>query len=139
MNVLTRGMRNAFRNSIRAISIIGMLGLSIGLALSMLLANKAVGQKIDSVKKTIGNTVTISPAGIRGFQGGGNPLAQDQINKVKAIAHVKSVDTTLSDRLDSNSTNLESAIDAGSFGRRQMRIDSNNSSVQSGQLQFRSG
>ncbi len=135
MNVITRGMRNAFRNSIRAISIVGMLGLSIGLALSMLLANKAVGQKIDSVKSSIGNVVTISPAGIRGFQGGGDPLTQDQIATVKSVAHVTGVDTTLTDRLDSSSTNLESAIDAGSFGKRQMRIDSDNTNSQSGGMQ----
>ncbi|HUC90016.1 MAG TPA: FtsX-like permease family protein [Patescibacteria group bacterium] len=133
MNVFTRGVRNAFRNSIRAIAIVGMLGLSIGLALSMLLANKAVGQKIDNVKKNIGNVVTVSPAGIRGFQGGGDALTQDEINSVKKVAHVTSVDTTLSDRLESTNTNLASAIDAGSFGQRQMKIDNNNTDSQSGQ------
>lgn len=134
MNVITRGMRNAFRNSIRAISIIGMLGLSIGLALSMLLANKAVGQKIDSVKKNFANTVAISPAGIRGFEGGGEALTQDQINTVKNTSHVTSVDSMLSDRLSQDSTNLVSAIDAGSFGRRQMKIE-NNSFQSSGEEQ----
>lgn len=122
MNVLTRGVRNAFRNGIRTIAIVGMLGLSIGLSLAMLLANQAIGQKITDVQKTVGNTITIVPAGIRGFEGGGSPLTADQIKKITATAHVTSIDESLSDRLASSGTNLVSAIDAGSFGMRQNAI-----------------
>ncbi len=129
MNVLTRGVRNAFRNGIRTIAIVGMLGLSIGLSLSMLLAHQAVGQKITSVQKTVGNTITVAPAGIRGFEGGGTPLTQTQIDSVKSVAHVTSVDSTLSDRVSGGNTNLVSAIDPGAFGRRQMRIQDNGSST----------
>jgi putative ABC transport system permease protein len=123
MNVFSRGVRNAFRNGIRASAIIGMLGLSIGLSLAMLLANQAIGQKIASVQKTVGNTITVAPAGIRGFQGGGDPLSASDITKIKQVSHVTSVDQTLSDRLSSDNSNLESAIEAGSFGTRQLRID----------------
>jgi putative ABC transport system permease protein len=118
MNLVTRGIRNAFRNSIRAVSLMVILGLSIGLCLTMLLANKAVGAKIDSVKASVGNTVTISPAGARGFEGGGNPLTQAQVAKVSSLAHVTKTQETLSDRLTSSSTSLQSAVDAGSLGRR---------------------
>lgn len=123
MNVFSRGVRNAFRNGIRASAIIGMLGLSIGLSLAMLLANQAVGQKIESVQKNVGNTITVAPAGIRGFQGGGDPLSADDIAKIKSVSHVTGVDRSLSDRLSSDNSNLESAIEAGSFGNRQFRIE----------------
>lgn len=128
MNVFTRGIRNAFRNGIRTIAIVGMLGLSIGLALAMLLAHQAIGQKIESIQKSIGNTISVSPAGIRGFEGGGTPLTSNDITKIKSIAHVASVDESLSDRLSSDGTNLTSAIDASSFGRRQLRIQNGSSS-----------
>lgn len=119
MGVLSRGVRNAFRNGVRTIGIVIILGLSIGLALTMLVAYKAVGNKIDSVKSSIGNTITISPAGFRGFAGGGgNPLTADQLNKVKSLPHVASLTETMQDRLDSTQTNLQSAIEAGSLGRR---------------------
>jgi len=118
VNVYSRGIRNAFRNLIRTFSIVVILGLSMGLALSMLIANQAVGQKINSVKTTIGNTVTISPAGARGFDGGGDPLTVDQLAKVKALAHVTSIDESLNDRLTTTDTNLVSAVDAGAIGRR---------------------
>jgi putative ABC transport system permease protein len=118
MGAISRGVRNTFRNGIRTIGVVAILGLSIGLALTMLVANQAVTAKIASVKSSIGNTITISPAGSRGFEGGGNPLTETQLNKVKATAHVVSVTETLQDRLDSTETNLQSAIDAGALGRR---------------------
>lgn len=118
MNVVTRGIRNAFRNTIRTFSIVLILGLSIALALAMLIARQAVGDKINSVKSSVGNTVSVSPAGVRGFEGGGDALTETQLASVTKIAHVKSVTETLSDRLTTSNTNLESAVDAGSLGQR---------------------
>lgn len=123
MNVITRGMRNAFRNGIRTFSIVIILGLSIGLALTMVVARQAVQSKIASVKGAIGNQVTISPAGARGFEGGGNPLTGAQMATVKALPHVVSVTETLADRLDSTQTNLQSSITAGSLGQRNARFN----------------
>lgn len=118
MNGLWRGVKNAFRNKIRTVSIILILGLSMGLALSMLIANQAVTQKIESVKTSIGNTVSISPAGARGFEGGGDPLTSEAIAKVSSLDHVSSVTKTLSDRVTTDNSDLESAVDAGSLGQR---------------------
>ena len=118
MNVLSRGVRNAFRNSIRTFSIVIILALSIGLALTMLIARRAVETKINTVKSSIGNTITISPAGSRGFEGGGNPLTTDELSKVSGMAHVVSVTETLQDRLQATDTNLVSAVEAGQLGRR---------------------
>lgn len=118
MNVITRGIRNAYRNQIRTFSIVFILGLSIALALSMVMARQAVGNKIAEVKNSIGNIITISPAGIRGFEGGGELLTKEKIDEVAALPHVEKVSTTLQDRLDSDNTSLVSAIEAGSFGTR---------------------
>ncbi|MGD0284686.1 MAG: FtsX-like permease family protein [Candidatus Saccharimonadales bacterium] len=99
MNVITRGFRNVFRNSIRAISIVVILGLSIGLALTMLIARQAVSQKIQSVKSTIGNTITIAPAGFSSFSSVNNSLTTSELSKVSALPHVTNVSETLTDRL----------------------------------------
>jgi putative ABC transport system permease protein len=99
MNVISRGFRNVFRNSIRAISIILILGLSIGLALTMLIARQAVSQKIQSVKSSIGNTITIAPAGFSSFSSVNNSLTTSELSKVAALPHVTNVDETLTDRL----------------------------------------
>lgn len=118
MNVVTRGVRNAFRNSIRTFSITIILGLSVGLALTMIIARGAVQKKIDSVKSSIGNTITVSPAGVQGFEGGGEPLTTTQVNNIKHLNHIVSVDETLQDRLTSSNSNLTSAIEPGSLGKR---------------------
>jgi len=117
MNVVTRGIRNAFRNVVRTVSIVVILGLSIGLSLSMLVAHQAVGQKIASVQKSIGNTVNVSPAGLRGFDGGGNALTASQLAGVAKIDHVSSVNKMLMDRLDSDTTNLKTALEIGNLGK----------------------
>jgi putative ABC transport system permease protein len=131
MSVAGRGFKNAFRNSIRTVSIVAILALVIALALVMLLSLKAVQSKIDSVKSSIGNTITVSPAGARDFQGGGNPLATADVTAMKAVSNVVGVTATLRDRLrtegstggfgnDANSnavTNLTSPITPGTLGQ----------------------
>lgn len=118
MNMISRGARNAFRNIIRTGSIVIILGISIGLALAMLVARQAVTAKIDTIKSSVGNTVSVSPAGARGFEGGGEPLTKDQATKLAAIDHVSSTVQTVSDRLTTDNTSLKSGIDAGSLGQR---------------------
>jgi putative ABC transport system permease protein len=134
MSVTTRGVKNAFRNTIRSISITAILALTIALALVMLLSLKAVQARIDDVKASVGNTVTVTPAGARGFQGGGEPLTAATISKIEDTAHVKSVTSTLQDRWitegqtaptrpdgssdASGTTSLQSAIDPGTLGNR---------------------
>ena len=134
MSVTARGVKNAFRNTIRSISITAILALTIALALVMLLSLKAVQARIDDVKASVGNTVAVTPAGARGFQGGGEPLTDAEIAKIRKTAHVKSVTSTLDDRwitdgttaptgpdgqsIASGTTSLQSAIDPGTLGNR---------------------
>jgi putative ABC transport system permease protein len=135
MSTLLRGVKGAVRNPIRTGGVTVILALSIGLALVMLLSLKAVQGRIDSVKAGIANTISVSPAGARGFEGGGEPLTQAQADQLKNLAHVTSVKTALSDRLTpTTDTSLVSAIDAGSLGRRfQIRNEGNAAPPMGGQ------
>jgi len=99
MSAVNRGIRNAFRNQVRTLSIVLILGLSIGLALVMLIAHQAVGQKINQVKANVGNTISISPAGFNPLSSANNALTTDQLAKVKNINHITSLTETLTDRL----------------------------------------
>lgn len=122
MGVLIRGAKNAFRNSIRTLAVTLILALSIGLALIMLLSYQSVQAKIASVKGSIGNTITMTPAGAQGFEGGGSPLTEDQVTAVRGLAHVSSVHESLSDRVTpTTDTSLASAIDPGTLGARNNR------------------
>ncbi len=122
MGVISRGVRNAFRNLIRTISICIILGISIALALVMLLSMKAVEAKIASVKSSIGNQITVTPAGAQGFEGGGEPLVESDVAAIKSLPHVTAVNETLNDRLTPQTdTSLNSPIDPGTLGQRAGR------------------
>ncbi len=151
MGVISRGVRNAFRNTTRTISITFILALSIAMSLIMFLALKTVQAKIDSVKSSIGTTITVSPAGVRGFEGGGELLTDQNASDIASLVHVSSVVKTLSDRLQkegsttsfkmtgedsslNNTTSLDSSIEAGSFGNRQRVRQGESSSANSGSV-----
>jgi putative ABC transport system permease protein len=108
MNVISRGIRNAFRNSIRTFSIVVILGLSIGLSLTMLIAHQAVNTKINQVKASVGNTITIAPAGFSGFSQVNNSLSTSQLSKVKSLAHVTNLTESLTGRLSTTGTSQPS-------------------------------
>jgi len=126
MNAVNRGVRNAFRNVIRTGSIVIILSISIGLIIAMLAARQAVDDRIESLKSSVGNTISVSPAGVMGFEGGGEALTTDNIAKLDDVKHVSNVTSTLTDRLTADdTTDLESSIDVGSLGQR--RANENNS------------
>ncbi len=127
MNVVTRGIRGAIRSPIRAGAIIIMLAISIGLIVAMLAAKAGVDNKITSVKQTSATAITVAPAGIQGFAGGGTPLTAAQVNDVRALDHVASTTSTLTDQLGSTDTNLTPSLSLGSFGQRQRRFEVQNS------------
>ncbi len=113
MNPVARGIRNAFRNGVRTGAIVVILGLSIGLALTMLIAQKAVDNKITSVKSSIGNTISISPAGFTPGSQTNNALTTTELDKLKTISNVTSVTSTLTDR---QSTTGSSTMSFGRMG-----------------------
>jgi len=120
MGIISRGIKNAFRNGIRTTSIIFILAVSVSMALVMLMAMKTVQQKIASVKSSIGNSITVAPAGVRGFEGGGTLLTDQNATDIKAMAHVTGVVETITDRMQTTQdTNLASPVTPGSFGNRQ--------------------
>jgi putative ABC transport system permease protein len=108
-----------------------MLAISIGLILSMLVARSSVNAKIDEVKSSAGTNITITPAGVMGFAGGGDPLTSTQLATIKSTTHIESVTSTLSDQLGTDDTSLTSSLELGSFGQRMMRFEGSDSSSNS--------
>ncbi|MDB5160047.1 MAG: transporter permease [Candidatus Saccharibacteria bacterium] len=121
MNVVTRGVKNAVRSPLKSGAIVLMFAISIALILSMLVARGSVLAKIDDVKANAGTAITISPAGVMGDQGGGDPLTAAQIATIASTANVSSVTSSLTDQMTTADTNLTSSLTLGSFGARQQR------------------
>ncbi|GAA3317953.1 ABC transporter permease [Arthrobacter ramosus] len=142
MSVLARSVGNAFRNKIRTAAVVAVLAVAIGLALAMLVANQAVGGKVQELNASVGTVLTVNPAGAQGFDGGGEPLTTAQTATAAAVPNVVSVVGTKALRLEtataastgtttqqagpgggpgggtSVTTNLQAAIDAGTLGNR---------------------
>ncbi len=146
MSVLARSVGNAFRNKIRTAAVVAVLAVAIGLALAMLVANQAVGGKVQELNASVGTVLTVNPAGAQGFDGGGEPLTTAQTATAAAVPNVVSVVGTKALRLEtataaststtgtttqqagpggggpgggtSVATSLQAAIDAGTLGTR---------------------
>lgn len=123
MNVVTRGVKNALRSPTRSGAIVLMLAISIALILVMLAARTSVSTNIEEVKASTASTITVSPAGIQGGMGGGDPLTADQVSAISNTEHVSEVVSTLTDQLGTSDTNLTPSTELGQFGERMQRFE----------------
>jgi putative ABC transport system permease protein len=93
---VSRGIRSAFRNITRTISVVLILGLAIGLAFVMLIAHRSVSDKVTTTLGSIGNTVTIGPPG---YSAGGLLGKSLTTTELAPIAHLRGV-TSLDENLN---------------------------------------
>ncbi|VXC58375.1 Putative ABC transport system permease protein [Arthrobacter sp. 9AX] len=115
MSVLARSVGNAFRNKVRTAAVVAVLAVAIGLALAMLVANQAVGAKVQELNASVGTVLTVNPAGGQGFEGGGEPLTAEQAATAAAVPNVSAVVGTQSLRLR-NATEAAAQAAAGTAG-----------------------
>jgi putative ABC transport system permease protein len=95
MTTAGRGVRNAFRNATRTVSIILILGLAIGLAFVMLIAHRSVSDKIAATLSSVGNTVTIGPPGYSAGGPLGKNLTAAELAPVARLHGVTGLDESL--------------------------------------------
>lgn len=116
MSVLARSIGNAFRNKVRTAAVVAVLAVAIGLALAMLVANQAVGAKVQELNESVGTVLTVNPAGGQGFEGGGEPLTTSQAATAAGVPNVSAVVGTSSLRLR-NATEAAAQAAAGQTGQ----------------------
>lgn len=116
-----------------------MLAISISLILAMMVARSSVNAKIEGVKASTATQLTITPAGIQGMMGGGDPLTADQVKTITDTDHIASVASTLTDQLGTDDTNLTPSFELGSFGKRQMRFESSDGASATPQIHIADG
>ncbi|RAM37156.1 ABC transporter permease, partial [Arthrobacter globiformis] len=112
MSVLARSVGNAFRNKVRTTAVVAVLAVAIGLALAMLVANQAVGAKVQELNASVGTALTVNPAGGQGFEGGGEPLTAEQAATASDVPNVTAVVGTKALRLR-NATEAAAQTAAG--------------------------
>jgi putative ABC transport system permease protein len=95
MTAIGRGIRNAFRNVVRTISVVAILGLSIGLGFVMLTAYHSVTGQVNTTLSSIGNTVTIGPPGYAAGMPLGKNLTTGELAPVARLRGVTGIDESL--------------------------------------------
>jgi putative ABC transport system permease protein len=114
MNVVDRGIRNAFRNATRSVSIVMILGLAIGLAVVMLIAHRAVGQKVSATLGSVGNTVTIGPPGYSAGGQLGKFLTSAELAPIARLHGVAGINESLNGAVKASNLPPSSATGTGS-------------------------
>ena len=105
MGAIKRGIRNTFRNSIRAVGIIAILGIAIALSVSMVVARSAANNEISKVRSTNGTSVVVTPPDSFG-QFGSTYLSVADETKLRALDHVTAAVGSLNANLSSTDTSL---------------------------------
>jgi putative ABC transport system permease protein len=96
MTAVGRGIRNAFRNAVRMISVVVILGLAIGLSFVMLIANHSVAANVATTLSSIGNTVNIGLPGYSTAMRLGKHLTTAELAPIAHLHGVTRVDEILS-------------------------------------------
>lgn len=114
MSLIRRAVLNLVRSPLRTLVVTLLLAVSIGLALIMASVHGATQSQMANIQGEVGTEITIRAAGSFGPMGGGEPLAQEDIDQLSEIDHVASVQESVQTRY--TGTSLESAVDAGTIG-----------------------
>ena len=134
MRTIIHGTKALIRNPLRGGLLVGVLAVSIGLALIMITVNGAFAQRLDDIRAQVGTNVTVRPAGPFGggafsFEsGGGGPpggntngsstttnsqptLMDDDLKQRTAVSHVGSSTTVISARYTGDTRNAATMRD----------------------------
>lgn len=120
LGVVRRSIRNLIRSPLRTLLIVAILAVSTGLALIMLTVNGTAANQLESIGAEIGTEITVRPAGHFGMMGGGEPLNEEDVDKLEVIPHVVSVQKTIQTQYTGDG--LQSAIELGTLGSRWQQL-----------------
>jgi putative ABC transport system permease protein len=130
MTTVGRGIRNTFRSSVRTISVVVILGLSIGLTLVMLAARHSVSAKVTTTLSSIGNTLTIGPPGYAAGGLLGKPLTVAELAPIARLLGVTGIDERLGGAAQTSGTTHNpcprGARCHGSAGQHSIKLGSTN-------------
>lgn len=88
MGVITRGIKNTFRNKIRTASFSVIIAISLGLAFSMSLANKAVDESNKKLRNDVGANLLVFPIGSLDSEPSFTNADADKIAKLPSVKQV---------------------------------------------------
>ena len=113
MRTIYRAVRNLYRSPIRTILIIAVLGLSIGIFITMQQTATTVSATSTTLKENVGTLIEIRAAGATGMGRGVQPLAEDAVDAIEDIPDIVSLESYLYIRQVDNSRQYPVFVIAG--------------------------
>lgn len=104
MTTFFRGVRNLYRNKARTGLVVALLGLSIGIATTMLQVSSSVGDQSQVLKQRMETLVEVRAAGATGMGLGVEPLDEGVAERLGDIPGIVDVSKYLYVRMVDNST-----------------------------------
>jgi putative ABC transport system permease protein len=98
MDIFKRSSFNLLRSPGRTAVVVVILAVCLGLGLSMFAANNSAASQLGAVSGKIGTGIIVTPAGYEGLPSGDVILPQAAIAKLLELAHIVSIQPSLSVR-----------------------------------------
>ena len=94
MSSVSRSVRNVFRNKARTLVVVMIIGLSMGVFLTMSVVNANISENTASLSDGIDTTITVRPAGNFGFMST-KTIAESNLTDIESVDHIISVQKLL--------------------------------------------
>ena len=95
MSPLKRSLLNLVRSPARTLIVVAMLAISLGLGLSMFEVHSITSNQLGAISGKIGTDIFVTPVGFADPSSGNVTLDQAEASKLKNLAHVISVQSSL--------------------------------------------
>lgn len=113
MRAIYRGLRNVYRSKVRAALVIALLGLSVGVFITMAQASDRISGTASLLGASVETLIEVRAAGATAMGRGVEPLRGEVAEKIKDIAGVRSVERYLYFRQVDNSRTPPVSVIAG--------------------------
>lgn len=113
MKALYRGLRNVYRNKTRAALIIVLLGLSIGVFITMAQAADRTADTSSGLERTVATLLEVRAAGATAMGRGVEPLGQKVVEQIRDVSGIRSIEQYLYVRRVDNSLRYPVSVIAG--------------------------
>jgi len=108
-----RGFRNSYRNKGRAALVIVLLGLSVGIVITMLQVSQSVSANTDELKRKVATLIEVRAAGATGMGRGVEPLREEVAEPIRRLPGVSSTEKYLYVRQVDNTKKFPVSVIAG--------------------------
>lgn len=113
MRTIFRAIRNIYRNPARTIMVVAVLGLSIGIFITMQQTATIVSSTSKTLKENVQTLIEVRAAGATGMGVGVQPLPEDAAEKINDIPNVTGLEKYLYVRQVDNSRKYTTSVIAG--------------------------